>query len=125
MKDYKRLMQFCSDLGLQVVGVNGEGHTIYGDPRNPQHKFTDKSPHNKYLDPTYCSRAKKVAADIKDNQPLRAKFIAAPLMYMTTYTFPVVHRVFRAGYHGIFVPDGSWHVVMLHLQVVKAMPWYK
>lgn len=90
-----------------VVGISQKGHTIYGDPKFPNITFTNSSPRN-HIDPTYYSRANKVARDIDDAKKNNAVLIepfTQPIIYESSYAFWAVHRQFADGIHGIFVPD--------------------
>jgi predicted RNase H-like HicB family nuclease len=92
MKEFKKLMSYCDELGLK-------GHAVYGDPAVPEHTLVDSSPHD-------YSRARQVAASITEAKRLGVQehFTPAPALYDDAYSFFGVHRQFE-DLHEVYVPD--------------------
>jgi predicted RNase H-like HicB family nuclease len=105
MKEYKKLLDFCLRLGLQLIMVNKNGQ--FGDKDVPHSNFTDSNPHAKRVGQTCYKQAAAVANAINEakKRPIIEPFIAAPVVYPEELNFWAVHRTYQDGFHEIFVPD--------------------
>ena len=107
MKEFKKLMTYCDELGLQFIRFNCNGHAVYGDPAVPEHTLVDSSQHASYISPKYYSRARQVAESITKAKRLggvQEHFTPAPALYDDAYSFCGVHRQFE-DLHEVYVPD--------------------
>ncbi len=111
MKDYKKLMEFCKDLGLQPLGKDGRGHTVYGDPTLKGIIFSDSSPHNNHISEAYYSEARRCAEELKSakRSDVVETFVASPLTYEATYRYLAVYNICTdvdgKDIHEVFSPD--------------------
>lgn len=103
MKDYKEVMKFCK--GLEPLGKNGAGHTVYGDPTVKGIIFADSAPHNKHISEAYYSEAPRCAEELKaaKRTDVVETFVASPPRYKVTYRYFAVCNICTE-IHEVFSP---------------------
>jgi predicted RNase H-like HicB family nuclease len=107
MREFNRMKRYCKSVGLQLLHFTKNGHAVYGDPRVPQHTFTDSAPHAKHISEAHYQSARRTAEEIRSTAQLAEQFVDAHPAYEDSYTFVGVHNeCAREGRscHEVYVP---------------------